>query len=62
MPPLLAADDVLAFQQIPDAILMVVAESVTKRTDSLKAAELLESLNVIGTVLNLSDERTASYY
>jgi len=62
MPPLLAADDVLAFQQIPDAILMVVAESVTKRTDSLKAAELLENLNVIGTVLNRSDERTASYY
>jgi capsular exopolysaccharide synthesis family protein len=62
MPPLLAADDMLAFEPIPDAILLVVAEGSTRRTDTLKAYELLENANLIGTVLNRSDERTASYY
>lgn len=62
MPPLLAADDMLAFEPIPDGILLVVAEGITRRTDSMKAYELLENSNVIGTVLNRSDERTASYY
>lgn len=62
MPPLLAADDMLAFEPIVDSILLVVAEGTTRRTDTMKAFELLESSNVIGTVLNRSDERTAAYY
>jgi Mrp family chromosome partitioning ATPase len=62
MPPLLAADDMLAFEPVIDAILLVVAEGSTRRTDTLKAFELLEHANVIGTVLNRSDERTAAYY
>jgi capsular exopolysaccharide synthesis family protein len=62
MPPLLAADDMLAFEPIVDSILLVVAEGRTRRTDTMKAFELLESSNVIGTVLNRSDERTAAYY
>jgi capsular exopolysaccharide synthesis family protein len=62
MPPLLAADDMLAFERIPDAILLVTAEGKTRRTDTLKACELLENSNVIGTVLNHSDEKTAAYY
>ena len=62
MPPMLAADDMLAFEPIPDAILLVVAEGTTRRTDTLKAFELLENSNLIGTVLNRSDERTAAYY
>ena len=62
MPPLLAADDMLAFEPIVDSILLVVAEGATRRTDTMKAFELLENSNVIGTVLNRSDERTAAYY
>lgn len=62
MPPLLAADDMLAFEPIVDSILLVVAEGRTRRTDTMKAFELLESSNVIGTLLNRSDERTAAYY
>ena len=62
MPPLLSADDMLAFEPLTDAILLVVAEGMTSRTDTVKACELLENLNVIGTVLNRSDEKTASYY
>ncbi len=62
MPPLLSADDMLAFEPCTDAILFVVAEGKTTRTDVVKARELIENFNVIGTVLNHSDERTASYY
>lgn len=62
MPPLLSADDMLAFEPCTDAILFVVAEGMTSRTDVVKARELIENFNVIGTVLNHSDERTASYY
>ena len=62
MPPVLAADDMLAFAPIVDAILLVVAEGKTVRTDVMRAYELLEDLDIIGTVLNRSDERTASYY
>lgn len=62
MPPVLAADDMLAFSPNVDAVLFVVAESVTARTDVLKAYELLDNLTIIGTVLNRSDEKTASYY
>jgi len=62
MPPILAADDLLAFDPCVDAILFVVAEGKTSRTDAVKARELLEGLTFIGTVLNRSDEKTASYY
>ncbi|NIP24146.1 MAG: AAA family ATPase [Phycisphaerae bacterium] len=62
MPPLLAADDMLAFEAIVDATLFVVAEGKTSRTEVIKACELLEGSNLIGTVLNRSDEKTASYY
>ena len=62
MPPILSADDALAFGPMIDAFLLVVAEGKTSRTDTMKACELLENLNVIGTLLNRSDEKTASYY
>jgi len=62
MPPLLAADDMLAFEPVVDSILLIVSEGTTRRTDTMKAFELLEDSNVIGTVLNRSDERTAAYY
>ena len=61
-PPILAADDLLAFKDNTDAILFVVSEGVTSRMDALRARELMEDLNVVGTVLNRSDEKTASYY
>ena len=62
MPPILAADDMLAFARFTDAILLVVAEGATLRTDVMKTCELLGNLNVIGTMLNRSNEKTASYY
>ena len=61
MPPLLSADDMLAFAPFTDAVLFVVSEGATRQTDVVKARELLETVNVIGTVLNQSDVKTASY-
>ena len=62
MPPVLAADDMLAFAPFVDAVLFVVSEGETRQTDVMKARELLESVNIVGTVLNRSDVKTASYY
>ena len=62
MPPVLAADDMLAFAPNVDAILFVAAKGNTARTDVMKAYELLEDVNIIGTVFNRSDEKTAAYY
>jgi Mrp family chromosome partitioning ATPase len=62
LPPMLSADDMLAFAPLVDAVLFVVCERRTDRTEVVRARELLEEVNVIGTVLNRSDERTAAYY
>jgi Mrp family chromosome partitioning ATPase len=62
MPPVLAADDMLAFAPNVDAVLLVAAKGNTARTDLMKAQELLENENIIGTILNRSDEKTAAYY
>jgi protein-tyrosine kinase len=62
MPPVLAADDMLAFAPNIDAVLFVVAKGRTVRTDVMKAYELLEDVHIIGTVFNGSDEKSASYY
>jgi Mrp family chromosome partitioning ATPase len=62
MPPVLSADDMLAFSPFVDAVLFVVSEGSTRQIDVIKARELLENVNIIGTVLNQSDVKTASYY
>jgi len=65
LPPLLAADDALAVAPMLDALLLVVAEGQAQRRDVLEARHMLESFNVIGTVLNKSvekDSRRTSYY
>ena len=62
MPPVLAADDMLAFEPFIDTTLFVAAEGKTSRIEVMKACELLENMNLIGTVLNRTDEKTASYY
>lgn len=62
MPPVLAADDVLAFAPQVDGVLLVVAEGATGR-DALKSAkEVLAEMNLLGVVLNRSSERNDSAY
>ena len=56
MPPVLVCDDVLAFCPDIDCILMVVAEGQTDRTALDKAMGLLAETNLLGVVLNKSNE------
>jgi len=62
MPPVFAGDDVLAFAPLVDAVLIVLSQGTTKRTSLVALRELLQNVNVIGTVLNRSSERVAPYY
>jgi Mrp family chromosome partitioning ATPase len=62
MPPVLQADDALAFTRSVDAGLLVVGEGRTKREDVTRAIELLRDLKIVGTVLNGSHEPADTRY
>jgi Mrp family chromosome partitioning ATPase len=62
LPPVFAGDDVLAFCPMVDAVLLVLAQGTTKRTDLIAVRELLQNVNVVGAVLNRSSEEVAPYY
>ena len=62
MPPVLAADDVLAFAPQIDGLLLVVAEGTTDRNSLRRAKEVLAEMNLLGVVLNRSAERNDSAY
>src|SRR5208282_3894761 len=52
LPPVLLADDALAFSRHVQAGLFVVAEGRTARDDLTRSLTLLRSLPIVGTVLN----------
>jgi Mrp family chromosome partitioning ATPase len=54
LPPILGADDALAFLPLVDCALMVAAERSTKRQDLLRSMELVTRIPIVGTVLNRS--------
>lgn len=61
LPPLLSAADAMAFAPYVDAALLVVEEGKTRNEDIVRAADLLNSTHLIGTVLNKSmDPDTAN--
>jgi Mrp family chromosome partitioning ATPase len=62
LPPVLQADDALAFSAHMQAALMVVSERLTRREDVERSLELLRDTPVIGTVLNQSRTRDKRYY
>lgn len=63
LPAVLTSDDVLAFAPYLDAMLLVVEESKTLRDELARAAELIQASNqnLIGTVLNKSEEKSSVY-
>lgn len=61
-PPMLDADDLLAFSPNFDALLFVVADCETRRADLQQVEDLIRELEVLGVVLNKSDERSPTYY
>ena len=54
LPPVLGADDALAFAPQVDAALVVVGEEHTRREDLRRCFEIMRDIPVIGTVLNKS--------
>ena len=56
MPPIMASDDVLAFCPEVDAVLFVATQGQTERDLLKKAMELLGDNNLLGVVLNKSDD------
>lgn len=64
LPPILEADDFLAFSHHIDAYLFVVSEGETRRADLQQAIDLIRDLNLLGFVLNKSrgQEHPSGYY
>ena len=61
LPPVLAGDDVLSFTPYLDANLFVVEDGKTQADELNKSLELLEGVNILGTVLNKSSETNNTY-
>lgn len=61
LPPLLCADDALAFSPYADAVLLVLEEGATTRREIQATRELLGVTPILGTVLNKSRERVRAY-
>jgi capsular exopolysaccharide synthesis family protein len=62
LPPLLSADDALAFTPYVDAVLLVLEEGKTEKEEVQHAIGLLQHANILGTVLNKSEESINTYY
>lgn len=56
LPPILVGDDVEAFSPYVDAFLLVVEDGKTDVLEYAKTIEILENKDILGTVLNKSDE------
>jgi Mrp family chromosome partitioning ATPase len=61
LPPVLGADDALAFLPLVECALVVVAEGLTRRDDLLNCMELLRKTPVVGTVLNRASHVATPY-
>jgi capsular exopolysaccharide synthesis family protein len=61
LPPILAADDALAFSPYTDCFLMVAESGGTRKEDLQKAYDILKSTPLVGTVLNKSEVPSAGY-
>ncbi len=62
LPPLLSADDAVAFAPHVDAALLVLEEGKTTRDDATRAVSYLRNTELLGTVLNKSEEAVSGYY
>ena len=61
LPPVLNADDALAFAPLIECGLVVVKENVTKREDLVRTIELLHKTLLLGTVLNQAFDVPSGY-
>lgn len=61
LPPVLGADDALAFLPLIECGLIVVAERTTRRDELLRCMELLRKTPIVGTVLNRATDVKPGY-
>jgi len=61
LPPVLDADDALAFAPLVECGLLVVAEGSTRRENVLRCMELLRMTPIVGTVLNRATDASSAY-
>jgi Mrp family chromosome partitioning ATPase len=61
LPPVLQADDALAFAPLVECGLVVAAEGRTRRSDLTRTIELLHKTPLVGTVLNRAADAPAGY-
>jgi Mrp family chromosome partitioning ATPase len=61
LPPVLSADDALAFAPLVQCGLVVAAEGLTRRSDLVRTIELLHKTPLLGTVLNRAADAPAGY-
>ncbi len=62
LPPILVCDDALSFLPNVDAVLLVLREGKTKRSDVEATMNILEGKNIAGVVLNDSKYGISDYY
>lgn len=62
LPPLMAADDAIAFMPQVDCVLLIVAAGETTPAEVKESRRQLQSANILGVVLNKSAEKRALYY
>ncbi len=61
LPPVLVGDDVVAFAPNLDAAMLVVEDNKTQADELARTVDLLEGIDLIGTVLNKSTEENQGY-
>ena len=61
LPPVLHADDALAFAPLVECGLVVAAEGRTRRNDLMRTIELLHKTPLVGTVLNCATDAPRGY-
>jgi protein-tyrosine kinase len=61
LPPVLHADDALAFAPLVECGLVVAAEGQTRRSDLTRTIELLHKTPLVGTVLNRAADALKGY-
>ncbi len=62
LPPLLSTDDSIAFIPQVDCVLLIVTAGQTTETMITESLHQLHSANVLGVVLNKSDDKVEAYY
>jgi protein-tyrosine kinase len=62
LPPVLVGDDVVAFAPSLDTAMLVVQDNKTQTDELARAIDLLDSVEIIGTVLNKSTEDNGQGY